>query len=368
MVWLGTEILLSGELHSERVRFPHSQMELLIETGSGITRQSRPHALRRLFPTAAAGFITTGCDGPQSAVNVAGTDAHRIADLFSGMVIGGTVIWLLVIGLAVYATRVRRGEHDPKLATWLIIGGGAVFPTFVLAGLLLYGLSLMPKLRMPPEPELSIAVSGEQWWWRVRYSTPRGQVELANEIRLPVGRRTEFRLSSPDVVHSFWIPSLGGKMDMIPGRETLLTLEPTRTGRFRGTCAEYCGASHAFMSFPVVVMEPEAFEKWLAQQAAEAHSPDNPLARRGRNAFLANGCGACHTVRGTEADGRVGPDLTHVGSRLTLGAGRLPNEAPSFARWIGTTETVKPGVHMPSFGMLPEEEIRAIASYLEQLE
>ncbi len=227
---------------------------------------------------------------------------------------------------------------------------------------------MMPELRSPADADFDVDVSGEQWWWRVHYRTPGGTVDLANEIRLPVGQRTEFHLSSPDVIHSFWIPPLGGKIDMIPGRQTRLTLEPTRTGRFRGTCAEYCGSAHALMSFPVVVMEQKAFLEWLKHQGSPALPPQTPLARRGRDAFLGNGCGACHTIRGTEADGRVGPDLTHVGSRLTLGAGILPNTASSFSRWISDTGSIKPGVHMPSFGMLPEDQIRMIAAYLEGLE
>ncbi len=198
------------------------------------------------------------------------------------------------------------------------------------------GLSMLPDLVAPaPEGSLKIVVSGEQWWWRVRYLPPGGEaIVLANEIRLPVGEPVEFRLESPDVIHSFWIPSLGGKMDMIPGRLTRLALEPTRTGVFRGVCAEYCGTSHALMSFYVVVMEKEEFDRWLAHQAAPAEPPAEPLAARGQELFLANGCGACHTVRGTPADGVIGPDLTHVGSRLSLAAGILPNEPDAFQRWI----------------------------------
>jgi cytochrome c oxidase subunit 2 len=178
----------------------------------------------------------------------------------------------------------------------------------------------------------------------------------------------EFHLDSPDVIHSFWIPSLGGKMDMIPGRTNRLTLEPTRTGVFGGVCAEYCGASHALMRFDVVVVEKTEFERWLARQSAPADEPTEPLATRGRDSFLANGCGACHTVRGTEADGVVGPDLTHVGSRLGLGAGVLANGPHDFSRWIADTEVVKPESRMPGFGMLPADEIGAIAAYLDKLE
>ncbi|MGE3538733.1 MAG: cytochrome c oxidase subunit II [Candidatus Tectimicrobiota bacterium] len=314
----------------------------------------------------------SGCDGPQSALEPAGRSAERIAELFWEMVVGALVIWGAVMCLTVYAIYVRPTAHSQRLARFLILGGGAVLPTVVLAGLLAYGLALLPALLQPaPEGSLHIAVSGEQWWWRVRYLTSGshgGDVELANEIRLPVGERVEFTLESPDVIHSFWIPALGGKIDMIPGRRNRLALEPSRPGAFRGTCAEYCGLSHALMSFAVVVQDKADFAAWLRHQQEPAQVPTEPLAARGGELFLATGCGACHTVRGTPATGVVGPDLTHVGSRLSLGAGTLSNSAEDFQRWITQTDRLKPGVHMPAFGMLPTEEIRAMAAYLDALQ
>jgi cytochrome c oxidase subunit 2 len=307
--------------------------------------------------------------GPQSALNPAGRGAAAIADLFWWMAAGAVVVWLVVVGLAVYFIRIRPEPHSHRWAKLLIIGGGAVLPTVVLAALLVYGLAMLPTLVGPaPEGSLKITVHGAQWWWRVRYQPTSGEaVELANEIRLPVGVPVEFRLESDNVIHSFWIPSLGGKVDMIPGRQTRLVLEPTRTGVLRGVCAEYCGASHALMSFPVVVLEKEEFARWLEQQRAAAHLPTELLAKRGQELFLAQGCNACHTVRGTQAAGVIGPDLTHVGNRLSLGAGTLPNEPDGFVRWIAHTEEVKPGARMPAFGMLPPEDLRALAAYLEGL-
>jgi cytochrome c oxidase subunit 2 len=316
-------------------------------------------------------LLLASCSGPQSALDPAGRGAERIADLFWWMAGGAGVIWLTVISLAIYALRHPESHHRGR-ASVLVIGGGAVLPTVVLAGLLAYGLALMPALLAPaPEGSLKIVVSGEQWWWRVRYLTAGGNdvaVELANEIRLPVGEHVEFHLESPDVIHSFWIPSIGGKIDMIPGRLNRLTLEPTRTGVFRGACAEYCGTSHALMSFYVIVLEKEDFAAWLEHQQEPARPPVQPLAAHGQEVFLANGCGACQTVRGTPADGVVGPDLTHVGSRLSLGAGILANEPDAFLRWVAHTEDVKPGVHMPAFGMLPPEDLQALATYLDGLE
>jgi cytochrome c oxidase subunit 2 len=286
------------------------------------------------------------------------------------MTIGSVVIWLAVIGLAVYTLRIEREPHSLRGARLLIVGGGVVVPVLVLTVLLAYGLALLPDLVAPaPQGSLRIAVTGEQWWWRVRYLPPGGEpVDLANEIRLPVGEPVEFHLDSPDVIHSFWIPPLGGKVDMIPGRVNRLVLHPTRTGVFRGVCAEYCGASHALMAFPVVVQEKEDFTRWLVRQAAPALPSTTPLAARGQELFFANGCGACHTIRGTPADGMVGPDLTHVGSRLSLGAGILPNEPEDFLRWVAHTHDVKPEVQMPAFGMLPPEELQALAHYLESLQ
>jgi cytochrome c oxidase subunit 2 len=336
-----------------------------------VTRLRRERdACRWVLPAGA--LLLAGCGGPQSALDPAGRGAESIADLFWWMTAGAILIWLAVIGLAFYAMRVRPEAHSRRQTNLLIIGGGAIIPTVVLSGLLAYGLALMPPLLAPaPEGSLKIAVTGEQWWWRVRYLTPGGNgaaVELANEIRLPIGERVEFHLESPDVIHSFWIPALGGKIDMIPGRSNRLALEPTRTGVFRGACAEYCGTSHALMSFYAVVLEKADFVAWLEHQQKPAQSPAQPLADRGQELFLANGCGACHTVRGTPADGVVGPDLTHVGGRLSLGAGILPNEPDAFLRWIARTEHLKPGVHMPAFGMLPPEDLRALAVYLEGLQ
>jgi cytochrome c oxidase subunit 2 len=310
-----------------------------------------------------------GCSGPQSSLEPAGRGAERIADLFWWMAVGAVIIWLAVIGLALYCIRVPPETHSRRQANFLIVGCGAVVPTVVLTMLLIYGLAPIPTLVAPaPEGSLTIAISGEQWWWRVHYLLPGSEpVVLANEIHLPVGEPVEFRLESPDVIHSFWIPSLGGKMDMIPGRVTRLTLLPTKTGVFRGACAEYCGTSHALMNFTVVVQEKEEFNRWFERQAEPAQPPMEPLSLHGRELFLANGCGACHTIRGTLADGVVGPDLTHVGDRLSLGAGTLANEPDDFRRWIAHTEDVKPGVLMPAFGMLSQEELHALASYLESL-
>lgn len=308
------------------------------------------------------------CSGIQSTLDPAGEEARQVAQLFWVMVVGGGAIWLAVVGLLLYATRERRpllGEHHVGR---LIFWAGAAVPSLLLFALLGYALWLLPWLRPfadASEPKtLRVEVTGEQFWWRIAYQEPGGaQVHAANEIRLPVGERVEFVLRATDVIHSFWIPSLGGKMDMIPGRENRLSLLATKPGIYRGACAEYCGASHALMAFTTIVMEPQAFRDWLAAQAAS--SPGIPAA--GREHFLRNGCGACHRVAGTEADGTVGPDLSHVGSRMSIGAGTLANDEASLARFTAHPEFVKPGSRMPGFSMLSKEDVAAIAGWLRGL-
>jgi cytochrome c oxidase subunit 2 len=300
----------------------------------------------------------------------AGEAAQRIAGLFWWMTAFGIVIWIGVIILALWAARTPPRADSRRIANYLIVGGGAIFPTIALSALLVYGLAPLPRLVAPaPDGSLKIFVAGEQWWWRVRYETPAGDsVMLANEIRLPLGEPVQFFLESPDVIHSFWIPSLGGKIDMIPGRVTRLALTATKTGVFRGACAEYCGTSHALMSFFTVVHEKNDFSRWLAHQQTAAAPPAGAEAARGQDAFVANGCGACHTIRGTKAGGLIGPDLTHVGSRLSIGAGALSNDTENLLRWIARTDHVKPEVLMPHFGMLPADELRALAAYLKGLQ
>jgi cytochrome c oxidase subunit 2 len=283
------------------------------------------------------------------------------------MLAGGVVLWLLVNGAFYYISRVRPGAFDQRYARHVLIGGGIVLPVVVLSALLVWGLSILPDPRRPGDG-LVIRVTGEQWWWRVEY-WPEGAdtpVVTANEIRLPVGQRTELHLTSDKVIHSFWIPALGGKMDMFPGRETMISLAPEKVGTYRGQCAEFCGASHAWMAFAAVVMEEEAFDLWLADEAADARPPASDAAMRGEQVFLSEGCGACHTVRGTEAVGMVGPDLTHVGSRQTLGAGRMRVTLEDLSAWITHTDVLKPEVKMPSYDLAPEH-LSDLAVYLKGL-
>lgn len=310
-----------------------------------------------------------GCAGRQSVLSPAGEDADRLLSLFVVMLCGAIVLWVAVNGAFLFVTRIRQRKMSRHVAETIIVVGGIAFPTVVLAALLGYGLSMMPDQRAPGEG-LTVRVTGEQWWWRVEYWPDGAEAPVisANEIRLPAGRRSEILLTSKRVIHSFWVPALGGKTDMFPGRETRMSLLPQTPGVYRGQCAEFCGASHALMAFETVVLPEEDFAAWLSAEAAPAVAPQGELAEQGAELFAREGCGACHTVRGTPARGNVGPDLTHVGSRHSLGAGTLGVEVEDFARWIGHTQAIKPEVEMPSYDHLSPEELAALGTYLEGLE
>lgn len=329
----------------------------------------RPRRVSAIGAVLALAPLLAGCDGPQSALVTAGRGAAQVATLFWVMTIGSVIIWLVVVALALYAYWAGRTIGE-RAARRLVVIGGVAVPIALLTALLAGGLSMMPGLLPSGQrADVQIEITGYQYWWRVRYVGDRvPAVELANELHLPAGRRVELLLQSRDVIHSFWVPSLAGKVDLIPGRTTRLVLEPMAPGVYRGTCAEYCGASHAWMGFHVIVEEPARFEAWLDAQAAPAVSPADLRAANGAAQFLANGCGACHAIRGTAANGVIGPDLTHVGSRHALAAGALPNDVPAHRRWIVHTSAVKPGVQMPAFGMLSADAVEELALYLEGLQ
>ena len=296
----------------------------------------------------------------------AGLAAHTMAGVTWSLLVGSTLIFTGVMALLMVALRPRVGKVNTR---WWLVGGGLVFPAIVLSVLMGYTAVRSAQLtRAAPADALVVSVIGKMWWWEVRYRLPDGtDVVLANEIHIPVNRPVVIGLSSTDVIHSFWVPQLGGKMDMVPGRTNQLVLQATAPGVYRGQCAEYCGEQHARMAMHVVVHEPADFELWLAAQTQPARAPASPLAERGREAFMAQRCTACHTVRGVSEEGRLGPDLTHVGSRLHLGAGTLRNDAAAMQRWIAHVQTVKPGARMPSYGERDAASLEAMAAWLESL-
>lgn len=319
------------------------------------------------LPLLCALLLVAGCDMPQSTFAGAGEEARRTALLFWVMLSGGAAIVLLITVLIFAALFGSEKIRRPLSRENVVLVGGLVFPITVLSALLVYGLLVLGAGQKYADADnpLKISVIGEQWWWRIIYKNPDGSsFETANELRLPVDRVVEIELTSADVIHSFWIPSYAGKLDMVPGRTNTLRFVVTEPGFVRGQCAEYCGGAHAWMAFYAAAMPAEEFEAWRLREQMPAASPSSGA---GESLFLASGCGGCHAIRGTAAQGVIGPDLTHVGSRQTLGAGVLPNNQPAFARWIAHHQDVKPGTHMPPFEFFSDEDVLLLARYLDGL-
>lgn len=310
-----------------------------------------------MLPVVGVSLLLAGCTFEQSALHPAGRDAEELSGLTWFMFGGAVVVWSIVMGVTVYAVLGRKRPRTERFADALILGGGVAFPTIGLAILLVYGLSLLPNWTSSEPADLRVHVRAEQYWWRFGYELPDGSVvETANELHLPNGQTAEFVLTSTDVIHSFWIPALGGKMDAIPGRTNLWRLTPTKEGTYRGVCAEFCGPSHTFMAFPVIVHDAAGYASWLEAERAPAVS--------GSDLFKLTGCDACHTIRGVAETGKVGPDLTHFGSRSTIGAATLPNTRDNLLAWLADPQRIKPGVAMPGYASLPEADRAALADYL----
>lgn len=285
------------------------------------------------------------------------------------MAAGSAVILLLVTALVLIALFKREVSQRAHMLNFIYVGG-ILFPVVTLTALLLYTLMVSNRLTSAAAGEvLRIEVVARQWWWEVRYPADQGDAGFitANELHVPVGRSVEIHISSPDVIHSFWVPNLAGKVDAIPGRVNRLRFRAEKSGIYRGQCAEFCGLQHALMSFHVVAEEAEGYEAWRRRESAPARPPIIPVLRNGHDVFIRSGCGACHTIRGTDADGKAGPDLTHVGGRQALAAGTLTNNVGSLAGWIAAADHIKKGNGMPSFNVLSGPELRDLAAWLESL-
>lgn len=308
-----------------------------------------------------------GCTGQQAVLAPMGPEASLLARLSWLLFAGGGAIFVLTMVLLVLALGGGPGMRRRLASRRAILLGGIAFPVVVLSALLVHTLVLAAGLgARGADAPLRVEVIGRQFWWEVRY--PDHGIVTANEIHLPAAREVEFLLSSPDVIHSFWVPALHGKLDMIPGRVNRLRLTTGAPAVLRGQCAEFCGAQHALMAFFVVVETEAEFARWAEAQRAPAREPTDPFLALGWRAFGEAGCGACHAVRGTPWSGRAGPDLTLLGTRRSLGAGALDNHLATLAGWIGAPQALKPGNAMPGFAAVLEgRELRAVAAWLESL-
>lgn len=316
------------------------------------------------------------CSGAQSALDPAAEQSRSLVGLFGLMLVVCAVMYALVVGfLALSVWRSRRPSADPATATappdrglrraliiWsaIILGGLTVLIT---ASFLLDRHLAAARTR----ETLQVRVTAQQFWWRIQYRDPAtgAWVETANELHLPIGRTVRVELGSNDVIHSFWIPNIAGKMDVIPGRRNTVDLSPDRVGWFRGQCAEFCGVQHAHMAFDVKVESQADFDAWLAAQSLPAAAAGADAGSRGVQVVTTK-CAACHTIRGTPANGRAGPDLTHVGSRRRIAAGTLALNRGNLQGWVSQPQAIKPGTLMPATSLEPGDA-DAVSRYLEGL-
>jgi cytochrome c oxidase subunit II len=299
--------------------------------------------------------------------------AAREAQLGWALIAIGIVVVLIIAALVLVGTFRRRGENPEQIRRegegigWITIGG-IVLPTIVLIVAFALTLKVLRSQEGPSgSRDLSIEITGHRWWWELRYRGGDLQQEAvtANEVHIPVGRPVRLVLKSGDVIHSFWIPELGGKTDLIPGQENIVWLQASRAGIYRGQCAEFCGAEHARMALLVVADNPEDFQRWFDRQKEGAALPAG-VALRGHDVFVGGPCALCHAIRGTEAGGRQGPDLTHLAGRRTIAAGMLPNDRGKLTAWILDPQTIKPGALMPRM-QLNDQDLSAVVEYLETL-
>jgi cytochrome c oxidase subunit II len=327
---------------------------------------------RDFRPLIACGVLAVlGCgEGTgQSALDPAGPAAEAIAWLWWIMCVAFTAVFVLVLVLLALALRRRpnRGGleatiNPPLGSNGFVVGGGIVLPVVTLVPLLLISLDSTRYLRVPQDA-FTIKVVGHMWWWEITY--PEHGIVTANEIYVPAGQPIRLELESADVVHSFWVPSLNGKRDLIPGLTNEFWLHADEPGVYRGQCGEYCGTQHANMILHVIALPPEEFQDWVDDRRAAVGNVAGADHGRGPQIFRARGCSVCHTIRGTGATGRAGPDLTHIGSRRMI-AGMLPNTRGNMAGWIGDPQAIKPGMRMPRT-YLPAVELLEVTDYLRSL-
>lgn len=326
---------------------------------------------RTLAPGVALAALAGCTNDIQSSLAPVGDQANAIGRLWNLTLAVSVVVYVLVLlALAWSFWRHRRGTRrnpdDRALAKGLV--AFVILTAGVLTVLTAASFVTDRTLHARADHPLRVRITAKQWWWQVEYlaDDPSKNIITANELHLPVDRAARIELATTDVIHSLWIPVLAGKEDLIPGRNNVITMTPRRTGAYRGQCAEFCGLQHANMALDVQVDDARAFEAWYARQLRPAPATLSAKAQVGQQFFNATACALCHAVGGTDAGGRVGPDLTHLASRRTLAAGTLPMDRTRLASWIADPQRYKPGTNMPKVPMQPHE-LDAIVEYLTEL-
>ena len=322
----------------------------------------------------------SACQHYQSTFSDAATEVRQFNTLFIAFLVVCAVMYLLVIAMLIASLARRRrageanvvdaGRHnetDPLMRTGLI-GWGALVAIGLTTLAIASFFADRSMAKAATKEQLSITLTANQWWWDVQYNSddPSKMLRTANELHLPVGVPVRILLRSNDVIHSFWVPSLAGKQDLIPGRETDISITPRKIGIYRGQCAEFCGTQHAHMALTVDVEPYDKFVHWWQQQLRPARAPANPQALAGYQYVTTHECSACHNIGGTPASGRVGPDLTHLASRRSIAAGAMPMSKGNLYGWVEDPQSVKPGNKMPTIGLEPNE-LHAVVVYLETL-
>jgi len=316
------------------------------------------------------------CAGRQSALDPQGLQSGQIFHTLSVFLIVAALVWIAVVIVLGLSMLRRKRAADQPLALhqpFERASGRVIFVLGLATLVIVLGLSIVSyagqrTVFAKDENALTLKIIGHQWWWEVRYEddSPARSFVTANEIRIPAGKPVKVELESADVIHSFWVPSLTGKMDLITGQKNELQFTAKNAGVYRGQCAEFCGLQHAHMAFAVLALPPDEFGRWRDHENESASDPADQLGRQGEQLFRARGCALCHSIRGTLAGGQLGPDLTHVGSRTTVAAGTLPMSPATLAAWIADPQHIKPGNYMPKMP-LQSDELIAILHYLEQL-
>lgn len=345
--------------------------------------------MRRLHSMGAGVALTllSGCRSVQSTLQAHGPAAHRIAQLSWTMTILFLIVTGIMWGLFAWAFYRRRGTlavHEPIDASggqaWIAIGGLAI-PLMILTVLFVLGLGLLRDFpihgmhggamhtAMMRSMKPDIRITGHQWWWEIEYlnDDPSKEFTTANELHLPTGQPVNIEVETRDVMHSFWVPALHGKVDLIPGRPNYIRIVASEPGEYAGQCAEFCGAQHAKMRILAIAQEPDEYDAWLDQQRKSAVEPTDDRARAGEQVFLAGPCSMCHRIRGTVAGGRVAPDLTHIASRKMIAANVYRNNDAYLEAWITHAQSLKPGSQMPNLTQFTGEELADLVAYLRQL-
>ncbi len=313
----------------------------------------------------------------QSALDPQGPQAAHLNWLIWVFVAVCTVVWLLVMLVLLVGLRRRRSliqglvslDQVREHRAGIVVSGALAATILTVGALTVVSYASTHGVAASSTAPIHLRVRGFQWWWEVTYldRAPNRNFITANEIHVPVGQPVTIDLLAMDVIHSWWVPNLAGKQDLIPGRLNQITFTADRPGIYRGQCAEFCGLQHAHMAMLVVADDPVAYQRWREQQIAPASAASKPEQERGRQVFTEKPCAACHTIRGTSASGTLGPDLTHVGGREYIGAGLLPTTRGSLAAWIADPQGAKPGNNMPLVP-LSAEELRAVSAYLAALQ